>query len=195
MKSSAWAVITSPLKSVGAAPVVDDGAVLAQVVVEDGLVVGQRSVPLRPARRDLRRVLKAVAVDVLADEAGVVAGALQPDRKRVGGRAARSPRSCSIPWFSAYWPVTNVDREGQQKEKLTKLLAKVVPGRRSATGTWGMTRIASAVWSSVITTSTLGRRRAGLRAGESETPREGTREHEQGDEKPPENGIRAPRSL
>jgi hypothetical protein len=41
-------------------------------------------VPIAPARRDLRRVPGAVAVQVLADVAGEVARVLEPDRERLG---------------------------------------------------------------------------------------------------------------
>src|SRR5207244_5175899 len=48
--------------------------------------VGRRidgAVPLAPARRDLRRVLTAVAVEELAQVYGVVAPALEPDGQRI----------------------------------------------------------------------------------------------------------------
>ena len=68
----------------GAGPVGHEPAVLVQPVVVEavGGRVG-RAVPLGPARRDLRRPRAAVAVQVLADVDGVVAGRTQPRRKRV----------------------------------------------------------------------------------------------------------------
>ena len=67
-----------------AGPVGHEPAVLVQPVVVEavGGRVG-RAVPLRPARRDLRRPCAAVAVQVLADVDGVVAGRPQPRRQRV----------------------------------------------------------------------------------------------------------------
>src|SRR5207247_10157349 len=57
-------------------------------LVERVVVVAVRrridgTVPLAPARRDLRRVLAAVAVEELAEVHGVVAAALEPDGQRV----------------------------------------------------------------------------------------------------------------
>src|SRR5215211_5114441 len=63
----------------------------------------------------------------------------------------------SVPWLCAYCPVRNVARDGQQSGKLTKLFAKLVPNRATRPLTLLITRIDSAVWSSLITTTTLGR--------------------------------------
>ncbi len=61
------------------------------------------------------------------------------------------------PWLCAYWPVRNVARDGQQSEYETKLLSKVTPWSAISDFTFGMTRIDSTVWSSVMKTMTLGR--------------------------------------
>ena len=68
------------------APRAHDAAVLVQDVA--AVVVGggiDHRVPLVPARRHLPRPGGAVAVEVLADVGRLVAGALQPDRKRLAG--------------------------------------------------------------------------------------------------------------
>jgi hypothetical protein len=62
------------------------------------------------------------------------------------------------PLLWLYWPVRNVAREGQQREKETKLFSNVVPGATSRRWTLAITRSDSTVWSSVITTTTFGRR-------------------------------------
>jgi hypothetical protein len=59
----------------------------------------------------------------------------------------------------AYWPVRNVAREGQQREKVAKLLSNVVPWSASRVFTFPITRNDSTVWSSVMITTTFGRTR------------------------------------
>jgi len=49
----------------------------------------------------------------------------------------------------AYWPVSTVARDGQQSEKLTKLLSKVTPWSASSRFTFGMNFSDACVWSSV----------------------------------------------
>ena len=61
------------------------------------------------------------------------------------------------PWLCAYWPVRKVERDGQQSEYETKLLSKVTPWSAISVFTFGMTRIDSTVWSSVMRTTTFGR--------------------------------------
>ncbi len=56
-----------------------------------------------------------------------------------------------------YCPVKNVAREGQQSAVETTARSKVVPRRPSAERTPDMTRIDSAVWSSVMITTMFGR--------------------------------------
>jgi hypothetical protein len=76
------------------------------------------------------------------------------------------------PWLCAYWPVRNVVRDGQQSEKLTKLLLKVVPWPPISELTLSITLIDSTVWSSVSITTTLGVAWAAgaARASEAITP-------------------------
>jgi hypothetical protein len=52
--------------------------------------------------------------------------------------------------------VRNVEREGQQSGNDAKLFSKVVPSAARSARTFVITRNDSTVWSSVITTSTLG---------------------------------------
>ena len=63
----------------------------------------------------------------------------------------------STPWLCGYWPVRNVARDGQQSGNEAKLLVNVAPSPPSCWLVWLMKRIESAVWSSDITTTTLGR--------------------------------------
>src|SRR5215210_8041104 len=60
-------------------------------------------------------------------------------------------------WLCAYWPVRNVEREGQHNEYETKLLSNVTPWFARSARTLPITRIDSTVWSSVMTTTTFGR--------------------------------------
>ena len=67
-----------------AVAVIADGAVLVDGPVE--VVVGgevDQAVPVVPAGRHQLRVAPAVLVQVLADERGLIAGVLEPDRQRV----------------------------------------------------------------------------------------------------------------
>ena len=80
-----------------------------------------RRVPLRPARRHKRALV--VAVQVLADQGGVVARVLQPDGEVVvsvqGLEPGKPPSGGALsttPWLCAYWPVRKVARDGQQSE-------------------------------------------------------------------------------
>ena len=50
-----------------------------------------------------------------------------------------------------------VERDGQQSEYETKLLSNVTPWSAISVFTFGMTRIDSTVWSSVMRTRTFGR--------------------------------------
>src|SRR5689334_3641954 len=74
------------------------------------------------------------------------------------------------PWLCAYWPVRNVERDGQQSEYETKLLSKVTPWSAISVFTFGMTRIDSTVWSSVSRTTTFGRTTASLDFPSAEPP-------------------------
>ena len=68
--------------------VVDDVAVLIEVVVVDVEGRGVRGVPLGPARWHIARatgIRPAVAAQVLADVPGVIAAVLEPHRQRVRG--------------------------------------------------------------------------------------------------------------
>ena len=62
-----------------------------------------------------------------------------------------------IVWLWPYWPVMYVDLDGQQSGKDAKLFVNVVPRAASSVFTFGMTRIDSTVWSSVISTTMFGR--------------------------------------
>src|ERR687895_207453 len=64
----------------------------------------------------------------------------------------------STRWLWAYCPVRNVARDGQQSAKETTACVKVVPFCASRRLTFRITRIDSSVWSSVMKTTTFGRR-------------------------------------
>ena len=106
-------------------------------------------------------VLGAVLVQCLPEVDRLVAGALEPDGQRVRRVelvvAAVRRRIAPTPWLCAYWPVRKVERDGQQSENETKLLSKVTPWSAISAFTFGMTRIDSTVWSSVMRTTTFGR--------------------------------------
>jgi hypothetical protein len=59
-------------------------------------------------------------------------------------------------WLWAYWPVRNVERDGQHSGNDAKLFSKVVPSAASSARTFAITRTDSTVWSSVMITSTFG---------------------------------------
>jgi len=91
----------------------------------------------------------------------LVAGAGEPDGERVRAvelvvAAVRRgvPPDAVV---CVYCPVRNVERDGQQSEYETKLRSKVTPWSASSVRTFGITRIDSTVWSSVISTTTFGR--------------------------------------
>ena len=105
----------------GILAVLDQVAVVVDGVVVDPLVVGGSGLPLRPACRYTGLV--RVAVQVLADHGGVVAGVAQPDGEVVGPvqllkavGAAAGPLLPNTRWLCMYWPVRKVAREGQQSE-------------------------------------------------------------------------------
>jgi hypothetical protein len=102
-----------------------------------------------------------VLVEVLAEEDRLVAGSLEPDGQGVRRveLVVAAVRRCvaQTPWLCAYWPVRNVERDGQQSEYETKLLSKVTPWSAISVFTFGITRIDSTVWSSVSRTTTFGR--------------------------------------
>jgi hypothetical protein len=62
-----------------------------------------------------------------------------------------------IPLLWPYCPVRNVARDGQQRGNEAKLFANVVPSAASRRWTFAITRTDSTVWSSDMTTTTLGR--------------------------------------
>ena len=58
-------------------------------------------------------------------------------------------------WLWAYWPVRNVEREGQQSGERREVVLE--GGLRPRAGrTFAITRTDSTVWSSVMITSTFG---------------------------------------
>ena len=61
------------------------------------------------------------------------------------------------PWLCAYCPVRKDERDGQQSERVTKLLSNVVPCRPISASVLRITRISSTVWSSVSITTRFGR--------------------------------------
>jgi hypothetical protein len=65
-------------------PIAVDRALVVEVVAVVAIRIGvDQGAPLGPAGRDLMRVDRPVAVQVLADQGGVIAGLPQPDRERV----------------------------------------------------------------------------------------------------------------
>jgi hypothetical protein len=125
---------------------------------EVGLVAGR--LPVLAVGRQLPVLV------LLAEEDRVVAGVLEPDSQRVrrvelvvAAERGAFPRA---PWLCGYWPVSSDARDGQQSEKVTKLLSKVTPSSPIRRRTVGSTAISASVWSSVSRTRTFRRSRAAI---------------------------------